>query len=295
MSSAAGGASGAEAAPLYGLVLAGGRSTRMGQDKAALRYADELPQLQRAVQLLEAYVVRAYVSVRADQAAEPLRARFAQIRDAHDNLGPIAGLLAAQAQHPQAAWLVLACDLPLLDDATLAHLLRARAPTRSATAYRSSHDGLPEPLCAVYEPRSAAALRAWVAAGRNCPRKFLLSVDTELLTEPAARALDNINTPQEYGSAMDLVREKTAPAAAATRNLSVQYYALLREQAGRREETLLTSARTPAELYAELSRRYPFSLPAEMLRVAINSEFRDWATPLQEGDAVVFIPPVAGG
>jgi molybdopterin converting factor subunit 1 len=75
----------------------------------------------------------------------------------------------------------------------------------------------------------------------------------------------------------------------------VQYYALLREQAGRREEALVSAARTPRELYAELSRRYPFSLGPEALRVAINSEFGDWSTPLADGDAVVFIPPVAGG
>ena len=75
----------------------------------------------------------------------------------------------------------------------------------------------------------------------------------------------------------------------------MQYYALLREQAGRREEALLTAARTPRELYTELSSRYPFSLAPEVLRVAINAEFGEWSTPLADGDAVVFIPPVAGG
>jgi len=77
--------------------------------------------------------------------------------------------------------------------------------------------------------------------------------------------------------------------------IRVQYYALLREQAGRSDETLTTSARDPRELYAELSQRYPFTLPADMLRVAINAEFGDWSQPLKAGDAVVFIPPVAGG
>jgi len=155
--------------------------------------------------LIAPHVTRAYVSVRADQSTDPLRARFPQIRDAHENLGPIAGLLAAQARHPEAAWLMLACDLPLLDELTLAHLVRSRAPERVATAYRSSHDGLPEPLCAIWEPRTAA------------------------------------------------------------------------------------------ELYAELAQRYPFSLAPAVLRVAINTEFREWTAPLANGDAVVFIPPVAGG
>ena len=77
--------------------------------------------------------------------------------------------------------------------------------------------------------------------------------------------------------------------------IRVQYYALLREQAGRSDETLTTRARDARELYTELSGRYPFTLPAEMLRVAINAEFGEWTQPLEAGDAVVFIPPVAGG
>ena len=77
--------------------------------------------------------------------------------------------------------------------------------------------------------------------------------------------------------------------------IRVQYYALLREQAGRSDETLTTSARDARELYAELSQLYPFTLPVEMLRVAINAEFGEWSQPLKAGDAVVFIPPVAGG
>ena len=79
------------------------------------------------------------------------------------------------------------------------------------------------------------------------------------------------------------------------RTIRVQYYALLREQAGRSDETLTTDARDPRELYAELRARYPFTLPPEMLRVAINAEVGEWSQPLKAGDAVVFIPPVAGG
>jgi len=80
-----------------------------------------------------------------------------------------------------------------------------------------------------------------------------------------------------------------------TRTFRIQYFALLREQAGRSEERVTTTAATPADLYAELSRRYPFRLAREQLKVAVNAEFRDWSTPLADGDSVVFIPPVAGG
>ena len=77
--------------------------------------------------------------------------------------------------------------------------------------------------------------------------------------------------------------------------LTIQYFALLREQAGRSEERLETLAATPADLFAELAPRYGFTLPRDQLKVAVNSEFSDWSRPLVAGDAVVFIPPVAGG
>jgi molybdopterin-guanine dinucleotide biosynthesis protein A len=277
-------------APLYGLVLAGGRSSRMGQDKAALRVGGRT-QLEQAMALLAPHVARAFVSVRADQRVDPLRAGFEQIEDTRENLGPIAGIIAAQERFPDCAWLVLACDLPLLDAATLSFLLHARAPERLATAFRSSHDHLPEPLCAVYEPGSRAALADYVARGQHCPRQFLLGADVRLIDEPDARALDNANTPEEYAAAMSTI----ASVSTATRRVTVQYFALLREQAGRGTESLQTAARTPRELYAELAHRYPFSLDPAVLRVAINSEFADWSAPLADGDAIVFIPPVAGG
>ena len=284
---------GAATAPLYGLVLAGGRSTRMQRDKAMLEYAGR-SQLERAVELITPLVERAFVSVRADQTADPLRARFAQIVDTGEVAGPIAGIVAAQARLPDAAWLVVACDLPLLDRETIEHLLRSRRPDRQATAYRSTHDGLPEPLCAIYEPSSREAIRAHIKSGRDCPRKFLLNASTELIDQPQPGALDNVNTPKDYESATSrLPGTRGGPAAA--QQINVQYYALLREQAGRSSETLITTAGTPRELYEQLRGRYPFSLAPEMLRVAVNSEFSDWGQRLNAGDSVVFIPPVAGG
>ena len=278
-------------ATLMGLVLAGGRSTRMQRDKAALEYRPGVTQLDAAMALLAGRVSRAYVSVRADQADDPARADYPRIVDRGDIEGPIAGISAALTAQPDAAWLVLACDLPFLDARTLDALIAGRDESRVATAFRSSQDGLPEPLCAIYEPRAAEGLRAQIAAGRNCPRKFLIKAAATLLDQPNPRALDNINTVAEYGQAMESLETDTAPA----REIRVQYYALLREQAGRSDETLNTRARTPRELYAELQTRYPFTLPADLLRVAINAEFGDWSQSLKAGDAVVFIPPVAGG
>lgn len=278
-------------APLYGLVLAGGKSRRMGRDKAALEFGGRT-QLARAFDLLAPLTARCFVSVRADQREDPLRSRFAQVVDLPQAPeGPAGGILSAQSAHPGVAWLVVACDLPLLDAAALQHLIARRDPSRMATAYRSSHDGLPEPLCAIWEPASAAPLAAALTAGRTCPRKLLLQSDTLLLDLPRPESLDNVNTPADLAA----LGAGTASSTTAPRELRVQYFALLREQAGRRDETVHTRAATPRDLYAELATRHKFSLTPEHLKVAVNAEFSEWARPLAAGDTVVFIPPVAGG
>jgi molybdopterin-guanine dinucleotide biosynthesis protein A len=278
-------------APLQGLILAGGLSARMQRDKAALTYLGK-SQLDRVFELASRHLSKVFISVRADQTADPARADKPQIVDSVAGGGPIVGIRSAFAQHPEAAWLVLACDLPFLTDSALAHLLAARDPLRIATAYRSTHDGLPEPLCAIWEPAAAQSLAAHQAAGRTCPRKFLINSDTKLVEPVEPRALDNINTPEEY---IEAGRALDAASGPHTMQLKIQYYALLREQAGRSEETWETTAATPAAVYAELNARYRFTLAREQLRVAVNSEFSDWTRALHTGDALVFIPPVAGG
>ncbi len=77
--------------------------------------------------------------------------------------------------------------------------------------------------------------------------------------------------------------------------VTVQYFALLREQRGLTQEILETAAPTPAALYEELRARHAFTLPADRVRAAINGEFAAATATLGTGDTVVFIPPVAGG
>ncbi len=182
--------------PLFGLVLAGGRSRRMRADKAALAYGSR-PQLSATYDLVSRHAVRAFVSVRAEQAGDPLRSGYPQVVDGAAGRGPIAGIIAAQACHPEAAWLVVACDLPQLDDATLAELVLRRDPHRLATAFASSRDGQPEPLCSIYEPASRAAILAYVAGPGDCPRRFLASHDVRLLAPRRSAALENANTPED--------------------------------------------------------------------------------------------------
>jgi len=272
---------------IYGLVLAGGASRRMHTDKAALTHNGKT-QLQRAYELLDKVSERTFVSVRADQTNDPTRFGLPQIVDAHTDLGPLAGISAAQTSHPEAAWLIMACDLPFISNSTLQYLLAQRDPAKIATAFRSTHDDLPEPLCAIWEPASAAVVSEWIAKNNNCPRKLLISSSIKLLEQPDAHALDNINTPAEHLRALTSLGLHTI-------NLNVQYFALFREQAGKRDEQLNTVASSPALLYTELQERYGFKLSMNQLKVAVNNEFSDWQTLLKSGDHVAFIPPVAGG
>ncbi len=77
--------------------------------------------------------------------------------------------------------------------------------------------------------------------------------------------------------------------------VQIQYFALLREQRGRSQETVTTRCSTPAELYRELRQNHPFTLDQDRLRVAQNGEFVAWDAPLLDQAHLVFLPPVAGG
>jgi len=181
---------------IYGLVLAGGESRRMGQDKALLvRHGQS--QLAYLTALLGRVTERVFVSTRSVQQHDEERSRFDQIIDRYENIGPMAGILSALEEHPGVDWLVVACDLPNIDESILRMLLEERAEELPFTAFRSSHDGLPEPLCAVYRAGSDVILRKFVADGIVCPRKVLLRSATELLDQPDPGALDNINTPDD--------------------------------------------------------------------------------------------------
>lgn len=193
--------------PLLGLVLAGGRSARMGTDKAGLVHPDGRPLARRTCDLLAAAACSGcFLSLRHDQ---DLPAGFKPddgtqvIRDPQGpGEGPLAGMLAAMRSHPSADWLVLACDLPRLDLQTLTHLIASRLPGEPFLAYRSEFDQLPEPLCTYYAAEALPWLEEFQNAGIRCPRKVLIRAECRLLAPVTPRALDNANTPEDWQSAL---------------------------------------------------------------------------------------------
>jgi molybdopterin-guanine dinucleotide biosynthesis protein A len=173
----------------------------MGRDKALLDHQG-VPLLEHAYRLADQVTDGAWVSVRADQLDDELRGRYPRIVDRYTDLGPVAGILSAQAEIPGVDWLVVACDLPNLDRQTLEFLLDKAPADALFTAYRSSTDGLPEPLCALYRAGSANQIEAFVAAGITCPRKMLIRSNAVLLDLPDDDALANVNTPEDFAATL---------------------------------------------------------------------------------------------
>lgn len=197
--------------PLSALVLAGGKSQRMGMDKANLCYTgDGLPQWKRLTQMLKVICPRVCISVRRDQKLDGYADGDAElVIDGPESQGPLTGILQAATAYPESAWCVVACDLPLLQLPVLRHLLDRRG-SAPALAYRSSHDGLPEPMCAIYEREFIPVLQSAMEADIRCPRKILINNPGRvcLLDLPEKDALENANTPEELSRLQNMLKTK---------------------------------------------------------------------------------------
>jgi molybdopterin-guanine dinucleotide biosynthesis protein A len=180
------------ASPLYGLVLAGGRGTRLGRDKGEVDYHG-LPQAVWGLRLLEPFCSERFVSVRPDQIDASAYRGLPTIVDRGASAGPASGVAAALQQFPRAAWFVIAADMPLLTNAVLATLVAHRDPSALATAYRR-RGGMAEPLCAIWEPAAATRLGAQGAGQGISLRRLLEEGPARLLDLGDDEPLTSVNT-----------------------------------------------------------------------------------------------------
>lgn len=177
--------------------MAGGLSARFGRDKAAVEISGTA-MLDRSVDLLAAVIADVFVSIRGEQADDALRNKHRLLIDDQENLGPMAGLLAAHQRSPTHAWLALACDMPLMDEPTLRELIAQRDASKPATAFVSPVDDGPEPLCAIYEPHALADFARQIKAGqRIAPREQLKQMRFCQVRATNPEALRNINRPED--------------------------------------------------------------------------------------------------
>jgi molybdopterin-guanine dinucleotide biosynthesis protein A len=186
---------------LYGLVLLGGKSSRMGRDKSALIYSkvSNVDQRRRCFELLDAICEKTFVSCRSDQASAH-SVEFPVIVDSVAGEGPGAGILSAANEYPDASWLVLACDFPFADAKAVGFLARQQSSSQPATFYVHENQ-MVEPLFAVWHKPALEELRQGFAHGDFSPRRALERIDQVLgcqrLRPPMRQALVNVNSPEE--------------------------------------------------------------------------------------------------
>ncbi|WP_082892882.1 MULTISPECIES: NTP transferase domain-containing protein [Emticicia] len=176
---------------MKGLILIGGRSSRMGTDKGLLEYHGK-PQREYLLELAKKYCSEVYYSCRVEQV-------FSQntIIDEYQ-LGPMGGILSAFEKDSQTAWLVMACDMPFLNQKSFELLINHRNPNKIATAFFNPATNAPDPLFTIYEPQAYPLLIAYTQTGAQSPKNFLLNNSITTIHLPDSTFLTNANTPEEF-------------------------------------------------------------------------------------------------
>ena len=179
----------------------------MGEDKGAIRWHGQ-EQRYFMADLLMPFSNEVFISCRSEQEAD-MDGGYQTLVDAYKGMGPVGGILTAFEHRPGSAWLVTACDLPLLDLRTLQYLIDHRDPSSVATTYQSPHDGMPEPLITIWEPAARPLLLEFLDRGITCPRKVLLNSRTHIIKAPYPEALLNANTPADAQQVRDILQQRS--------------------------------------------------------------------------------------
>ncbi len=181
-----------EIPPVNGLILVGGKSERMGKDKAQLDFHGK-PQQEFLHTLFKESHFQVYLSTRNGQ----IISGYDCIQDTFIGLGPFGAICSAFQKDPNKAWLVVATDLPFIDRTVLDLLLQKRDPKKIATAFKGIDNDFPEPLITLWEPKAYPILLQYLALGVSCPRKVLINNEVEII-DIDKRFITNVNTPDEY-------------------------------------------------------------------------------------------------
>lgn len=181
--------------PVWAGILIGGGSTRMGRPKHLLRRGGRT-YLERLLAALSGRV--AGVALVGSGEVPTAHAALPCLPDAPGVSGPLAGMLAAMRWQPDAAWLLAACDLPFADEEAVRWLLSERRPGRWAVL-PSLHEGMLEPLFALYEPQARPLLEDVARSASPAPRLIAPHEKVATPTPPDAtrRAFFNVNSPAD--------------------------------------------------------------------------------------------------
>lgn len=183
-------------ASLTGVVLCGGQSTRMGTDKAFIKY-HQSEQVYHVQQLLFPLCDDVVISCNAEQ-KEKLANNTVVIPDetTFAGAGPMTGVLSVFQQNHNQALLVAGCDYPFLTSADIQSLIEAREAEYDAVCFKNE-DGFAEPLLAIYEPQTAIKMREYFNSGQTSLRHFLQTIRTKYIFAPDSRTIKSVDSPAD--------------------------------------------------------------------------------------------------
>jgi molybdenum cofactor guanylyltransferase len=178
---------------LEGLILGGGKSSRMGFDKSELNFHGA-PQGEFLFNLLRQFCEEVFFSCKS---AETVPEKLNPLEDQYDLESPLNGTLSGFKLRPKSAWLTVPIDMPGINKESISYLLTNRDPNVMATCYYDSEGVLPEPLFCIWEPKCLPSLKKFYEDGNISPREFLSGTTAKLLKSPFANLNLNINSPQD--------------------------------------------------------------------------------------------------
>ncbi|MDF1697497.1 MAG: NTP transferase domain-containing protein [Saprospiraceae bacterium] len=178
------------------LILAGGKSSRMKEDKARLVYHQGIPHEEYLGKMCQKLGLETYISKSASEEQSVING-IPVLNDRMVDMGPFGAILSAFMHAPDAAWLVIACDLPYLNEEVIQNLLKERSFTHLATAYKLEENPFPEPLITIYETGMYRRMLHFLTLGYACPRKVLINSDIKHVRLVDSKVAYNANTPEE--------------------------------------------------------------------------------------------------
>ncbi|MGS2739988.1 molybdenum cofactor guanylyltransferase [Sinomicrobium sp. M5D2P17] len=187
-------------APLYGLVLGGGESSRMGRNKALLRYHD-LPQFAHIAQLLDEFCDRVVISSNTALPEKYMKNRTLLPDEAdYAGCGPLSGVLTAIRYFPGKSFFVLGCDYPALTRDVMEQLYKARSPEYDAVCFYHPESHIAEPLMTIYEAGCLKELHLFYRDGGKSLRRFLEGKKVKKITPVNPRVLKSYDTPEDFNA-----------------------------------------------------------------------------------------------
>lgn len=189
---------------INGLILAGGKSSRMGRDKSLIEYHNK-PQREYLFELLAPFCKSVYLSCKN---IANIPKEFNPLTDAFDVDTPLNGILSAFKLNPNSAWLTVPVDMPNVQTDTIQCLLTHRNPNKIATCFWDSSGKLPEPLLTLWEPRASSLLSDFYHNKGFSPREFLVMHNAHCITPTRPNWLKNINSEQDLNQYFDSLHDR---------------------------------------------------------------------------------------